>query len=73
MIESHSSPEIKTARLLHRFHKKKERKAQIEKRLSETSRTWDQRFYDTLTKRLHVVTAMKEVLYSEIIKYSPQR
>ena len=73
MIESHSSPEIKTASLLHRFHKKKERKAQIEKRLSETSRAWDQRFYDTLTKRLQVVTAMKEVLYSEIIKYSPQR
>jgi hypothetical protein len=73
MIESHSSPEIKTASLLHRFHKKKERKEQIEKRLSETSRAWDQRFYDTLTKRLQVVTAMKEVLYSEIIKYSPQR
>lgn len=72
MIESNSSPEIRTASFLHRFHNKKQRVEQIEKRLSQTSRAWDQRFYDTLTKRLFVARAMKEVLLSEILKYKPQ-
>ena len=80
MIESHSSPEIKTASLLHRFHHKKTRIAQLEKRIEETRNSiracpnrLDQAFLHLLSKHLHVARAMKEVLYSEIIKYSPQR
>ena len=69
MIESHTSPEIRTASLLHRFHNKKIRIAQLEKKLEETRPAWEPRFYATISKHLFVARAMKEVLLSEILKY----
>ena len=73
MIESHSSPEHYTASMLYRFNKKKARLEQIKRVLETVRQPWEPKFHYKMTKRLHVVTAMKEVLYSEIIKYSPHR
>jgi len=59
--------------LLLKVKKKLKRIQELKNILSRVSKDEEPRFHYTLTKRLQVVTAMKEVLYSEIIKYSPQR